>query len=661
LLSYVIAGLVLGGIYALCASGLVLTYVSAGVLNLAFGALAFLIARLYYWLEVQRNWSTWQAGLVAILLAGPILGFALWAILFRHMQQASQLTKFAVTIGLSITVPAIVAIIFGTQPILTSPGLAPQPVRIFHVDGTPVSLDQLITYGCVIAVLALGIVVLRYTRIGLRVRATVDSPSMTAISGTNPSIVAAGAWAVSIGVAGLAGVLASPVIGLSIDSYIAMMSIAFAAVIAARLRSMSVAVAVGFLIGVVTALCQWLLPPASGLTADVLPSIPFIFILIALAFFSLNPRWLVEHTRHQHVLDAALGHPEQEGRSPRPTPAKGEATGAFGFRRVRGHGLTALRFLDGPPLALAATAVLILVLHGPLWAGLPGLGIAYAVAFLPLTLVTGEGGMIWLCQITLVGIGAIAAAQLSTVFGLPVLLSILIAGVVAAIVGAALSALTMRLGNVYLALATLTFAILIEQLIYPIQRFYQFGAGVNIGLPEFATSNLAWTFLTLAIFAVLCIFLASLRRSTTGLALSSLRGSEIGTAAVGLSVVRIKLFISTLAAFISGIGGGLLACYAGAAVPDSYDAITGLIWFAVVVTIGIRSSTGALVAGLSLAFVPAIFTSFLPASYAEIPTVLFGLGAILASRSPDGILAAQRLRMSLIRSKFQSALQRQAT
>src|ERR1700728_1467416 len=94
-LSYVIAGLVLGSIYALCASGLVVTYVSAGVLNLSFGALAFVIARIYYWLQVQHNWATWQAGLLAIVAGGPILGFALWALIFRYMARATQLTKFA--------------------------------------------------------------------------------------------------------------------------------------------------------------------------------------------------------------------------------------------------------------------------------------------------------------------------------------------------------------------------------------------------------------------------------------------------------------------------------------------------------------------------------------------------------------------------------------
>ena len=50
MLQFIVVGLVLGSIYALAASGLVITYVSTGVLNFAFGALAFFIARTYYYL-----------------------------------------------------------------------------------------------------------------------------------------------------------------------------------------------------------------------------------------------------------------------------------------------------------------------------------------------------------------------------------------------------------------------------------------------------------------------------------------------------------------------------------------------------------------------------------------------------------------------------------
>ena len=67
MLQFVIAGLVLGGIYAICSAGLVITYTSSGILNFAFGAIAFFIARFYYFLNTQHSWSILPAAVLSIL------------------------------------------------------------------------------------------------------------------------------------------------------------------------------------------------------------------------------------------------------------------------------------------------------------------------------------------------------------------------------------------------------------------------------------------------------------------------------------------------------------------------------------------------------------------------------------------------------------------
>src|SRR5271156_2739411 len=102
MLQFVIAGLVLGGIYAICSAGLVITYTASGILNFAFGAMAFFIARFYYYLHTQEGWSIWAAAVVAIGIASPVLGVVLYAILFRHLRLASPLIKVVATIGLSV-------------------------------------------------------------------------------------------------------------------------------------------------------------------------------------------------------------------------------------------------------------------------------------------------------------------------------------------------------------------------------------------------------------------------------------------------------------------------------------------------------------------------------------------------------------------------------
>src|SRR5580698_8952034 len=186
MLQFVIAGLVLGGIYAIAAAGLVITYTSSGILNFAFGAIAFFIARFYYYLHTQRSWAIIPAAVLSILIASPALGVFLYAVLFRYLRLSSPLIKVVATIGLLVAIPAVATLIFGNQAIQQAPGLAPEPVRVFNFLGVPVTMDQVIVYGCVIATVLIGAGVLRYTEVGLKVRAMVDSPAMTDLSGTNP-------------------------------------------------------------------------------------------------------------------------------------------------------------------------------------------------------------------------------------------------------------------------------------------------------------------------------------------------------------------------------------------------------------------------------------------------------------------------------------------
>ena len=91
--SILIAGLVLGGIYALVAAGLVVTYTSSGILNFAFGSMAYFIAKLYFFLHTQHAWSTAVAVFFCLVVVAPLLGAMLEAVLFRSLQDSTTLVK----------------------------------------------------------------------------------------------------------------------------------------------------------------------------------------------------------------------------------------------------------------------------------------------------------------------------------------------------------------------------------------------------------------------------------------------------------------------------------------------------------------------------------------------------------------------------------------
>jgi branched-chain amino acid transport system permease protein len=79
----------------------------------------------------------------------------------------------------------------------------------------------------------------------------------------------------------------------------------------------------------------------------------------------------------------------------------------------------------------------------------------------------------------------------------------------------------------------------------------------------------------------------------------------------------------------------------GSAQPTAFATFGGLVWLAVLVTIGIRSITAAALAGLAFTMLPNVFSTYLPSSpkWAEVPALLFGLGAIGLAANPEGVVA----------------------
>jgi branched-chain amino acid transport system permease protein len=635
MLQYALAGLALGSIYAIASAALVVTFVSSGVLNFAFGSMAYVVARFYYFLNSQHGWPTVTSALVALLVFAPLMGVVLYAFLFRFIRGRSTLVKLVSTIGLSVALPPVANLLMGTQSITSAPGLALASDRPFHLFGTPVTTDQVITYGFVLFVVVAGTAVLHFTDVGLRVRAMVDSEAMASLSGTNPGRVSMGVWAVSATLAGLAGVLVAPTNGLTTAGMTALMVAAFAAVVAARLRSLTAAVAISLAMGVVTDVVEKYLPPNSSFTAAIIPSIPFGFILVFLLFHIVRSGAVDE--------DLGLGGPlDQAVRPAGGADARGVARAVVGTRPSVALGAVPLVVVALLPLIFSGSAY---------WLGLVAAGMCYAVTFLTYTVVTGEGGMLWLSQTIFAGAGALAAAQFVTVWHVPVLLAVVMGGVIAAVAGAVIGLLTIRLGDLYVGLVTLSFGLLVETLIFTRSRFLQGGVGIIVNRPGFAKGDLSFAYLAFAIFLVFAVLTLNLRRSTSGMALRAIRDSKPASRTSGLSVLQVKFIVGALGAFVAAVGGGLLALDAGVAQPQSYVTFEGLVWLAVVVTLGIRSITAAALAGLAFALLPGVVETYLPSRWGELPAVLFGLGAVMIARNPEGVVVHNGRQLRLLLSK----------
>jgi branched-chain amino acid transport system permease protein len=644
-LGYIFAGIALGSIYAIAASGIVVTFVSSGVLNFAFGSMAFFLARFYYFLNSQHGWDQLPAVVVSVFLAGPALGAILYLVLFRHLRLSSSLIKIVATIGVSVSLPPAAQLLFGNQTITTAPGLASQPEPTYKIFGAVVTLDQIIAFGCVLAVVIIGTLLLQFTDVGLKVRALVDTEAMTSLSGVSPGRISICVWMVTTALAGLAGVLAAPASGLTPEGMTVLMASAFAPVVAARLRSLPVAVGVAMAMGIVTDVIQDWLPPNNSLTSAIITSVPFFVMGAFLLAYILISGRINEAASTGGALDRAI----------RPMGGGDEAVASAGASVVATRSGWSW-YMAGPVAMIAFVALLPVVLSG-YWLTLLAGGLAFAVVFLSFTMVVGEGGMIWLCQATFAGCGAVATAQLATNHGINPLLAVLLGGLITTPIGVVIGLLTIRLGNLYVALVTVTFGLLFETLIFTRNVFYQDGAGVVVSRPGFLVGNGAFSYLCLGVFVVIALVVVNLRRSTTGLALAAVRYSEPGARTTGLNVLGMKLLVAAIGTFIAAVGGGLLALNYGYALPiPTFATFGGLVWLAVFVTVGVRSITAAVIAGVTFTLLPGLFQTYLPISWGNVPTLLFGLGAIGVAANPDGQLAAnvrtaQRLALKVLKGR----------
>jgi len=625
LISSIIRGFPQGCVYALVAMGFVLTYKTAGVFNLAFGAQAFISAAVYYDLHVRDGWAILPAVVVAVVVVAPLLGLVLDRMLFRHMRTASQIAKLVTSIGLLVALPEIAKLLLDLdENTYGTVGIVPNGRVTYHFSDYVVNRNDLATIGTVLAATILLTVLFKFSAIGLQMRATVESPRMTELAGVNAERVGATAWMLSSLFAGLAGVLLAPLFPfLSANSYFELVVAAVAAAVLARLSSLPVAALGGLFLSIGDHALRNYLPEGSIIRQNLGPSLPFVLLFAVLVL-------LPALQRRREVTD-----PLSSVDPPPPGLASDD----------RGRALTIGTYVFG---ALVGSAFFYWIFFeaNRFWLGRYTQAAIYAVLFLSIVVITGMAGQISLCQPTFAMIGALTTAQLVTRYDMSVLLAMVIGAAVTAAVGGLLSVPALRLGGIFLALATLAFALFVERVML---KFEWFGGGARsmevprptIGPWDFA-DNRAFFVLCVVVLALTGFAVILLRNGTTGRYLDALRGSETAAAAMGVNPARARITAFAVSAALAGLAGGLLAMESGRigeqAAQGIFNTFLGLVWIVLVVTLGARTVEGA----IQGAFGFVIFPELVLKRWLEIaPTwhyVFFGLVAITFAKHPEGIL-----------------------
>jgi ABC-type branched-subunit amino acid transport system permease subunit len=579
-LRYAIPGIPVGCVYALVAVSLVLTYTTSGVFNLAFGAQAYVSAVVFYLTVVDHGWPKLPAFLVAVVVIGPLLGLLLDRGLFRWMRTAPMTVKLVSALGLLVGVPPLVNFLFGTATRLGPPSVAPDPEKLVWARYGIVQ-HQAITVAITVAVVIVLAAMLRFTTLGLRMRAVVESPRMVQLAGINADRVSLFAWMLSSFLVGLAGVLLAPLFANVADTNFTVLLVsAIAAGAVGRLRSIPWTLAGGVLLGVGQNVLSGYLPAGSILSVGLRPAFPFI-VLVLLLLFLPGLR-----TRREAVDPLSVCDP--------PPPAL-----AATYRDASLDRMTRIAF----PAFVVAFMVVALFVVSSYWLFLLTQGIVFTIIFLSITVLTGMSGQLSLCQAAFAGVGAFTAGQLASQQGVSVLLGMVIGGAVAALVGVVVALPALRLSGLYLALATLAFGLLADNVVFPLSWVGRGNAGVSVPRPTLGsidfTSTRSFFLLSMAVFAVCAFVVILVRKGTTGQQLAALRGSDVAAQAIGINPVRAKITVFALSAAIAGVGGALYGSLQLRVSGGDFNFFFSLVFVVLVLTTGARTVEGAVNAGMA--------------------------------------------------------------
>ncbi len=268
---YLFNGLVYGTLLIIMSSGLALIYGLRRVVNFAHGSLYMLGAYIGYSVALQTNF--WVALCITPLVMG-FLGVLLDRYGFRLLQDRDPLTVVLVTFGLLLILEDFVQTVWGRSNLsLSTPELLSFTVSFFGSQ-LPAYRIAVVVFGLLVAI---GLTAwLRFSRIGLFVRASSTDPASTAMQGINTDRLSAGVVGLGTALAGLAGVISAPFLSLSPTMNSDVLIDSFVVVVIGGLGSLGGAFIAALLLGQLQALGAIYLPSL----VSVLPFIVMIAILL---------------------------------------------------------------------------------------------------------------------------------------------------------------------------------------------------------------------------------------------------------------------------------------------------------------------------------------------------------------------------------------------
>ena len=555
---FALLGLGVGALYAFASQGLIVIYRGTGVLNFSLGATA--IAGVFMQWELHKNGMPFLAASAIGVLWAAFLGALTHWVIMRPLRRASSLVRVIATLGVLITIQAGVVLRYGSESRQVKSWLPTNRVTLWGDVGTTV--DRFILLG-IASVSAFGLWRLyRSSQFGLATEAVSESERSAEAVGVSPNRVALLNWALGSGIAALAGILVVPIITLQVTAMTSLILAGLAAALVADFRSFPMATLAGFALGIGQTLVSRF-SKQQGLG----PSLPFLVIIVFLVF----------RGRSLPLRDYFL----------KQMPMLGNGRISWDWT-IFGCG----------------TLVYLLLARENKWVDALTVSLGVTIVLLSIVVLTGYAGQLSLAQYAMAGFGAYVAGRLVAVFHIPFLLAML-AGVAATVVlGVILGLPAVRTRGINLAIVTLGLGSTMELMLFR-NRAYTGGVqGTQVGNPDLFGYDIGsinhperYGIFVLAMAMLMVLVVSNVRRGRSGRRLIAVRTNERAAAALGIDVMRAKLFAFALSAGIAAVGGILLAFRLSSISYQSFTNFTSVTYVGLALVGGVGHLLGAFVGG----------------------------------------------------------------
>ena len=275
-----ILGLLTGGVYALMASGLALGFGVMRVINVAQGALIILGAYLSYTLYGDLGIDPF-VGLLVVTPAMLVLGVALQLVFLRPLRdEEREELSLLVTWAIALGIEGLLSVAYQTTYRSTITSYADRSWIVF---GYHVSVARVYAFVASIVVLGLLFGVLRLTKLGRAVRATVQNPTAARLLGVDTRMVSALGFGLSVATASAAGAVFGIVFTFNPGSHYDLISRLLSIVVLGGLGSLGGAVVAALFMGVAEAV----------FAAEISPTwSSFTFFVVLITMLVLRPQGL---------------------------------------------------------------------------------------------------------------------------------------------------------------------------------------------------------------------------------------------------------------------------------------------------------------------------------------------------------------------------------